>query len=140
MPFGQFVCVAGGSFVQCLVPVISFAMFYRQRDFFAFSFSFIWLGSNLHGVSRYIGDARKMELDLVTPFGGGGGEAVHDWNYLLDHTGLLNHDAGLALMARGLSHVCLLAGVLWGGWILCQMLRRKKNQWDDWGKDLLPPP
>ena len=36
-PFGQFLSIAAGSFVQCLVPGVSFFMFYRQRDFFAVS-------------------------------------------------------------------------------------------------------
>jgi len=131
-PFGQFVTVAGGSFVQCLVPVISIFMFRRQEDYFAFAFSSLWLGTNLHGVSRYIGDARKLQLDLVSPFGGDG-EVIHDWNFLLNRMGLLHFEVEIAAVVRVTSYLFLLAGVLWGGWILWQMLRQKKSESDDWG-------
>ncbi len=135
MPFGEFIGVAGGSFVQCLVPVISIFMFYRQRDYFAFSFSFVWLGSNLAGVSRYIADARKLELNLVTPFGGGSGEVIHDWNYLLNKMGLLQFEMEIAAAVRISALICLLGGIFWGAWILWLMIKSKRGgPWDGLNK------
>ena len=92
-PFGQFLSIAAGSFVQCLVPGVSFFMFYRQRDFFAVSVSFTWLAVNLFEVASYAADAVKMDLPLVSPFAG---QPIHDWNFLLDRTGLLGRTASVA--------------------------------------------
>ncbi|RKZ34872.1 hypothetical protein DRQ33_01175, partial [bacterium] len=33
-PFGEFLSIAGGTILQCLMPVISMLMFYNQRDYF----------------------------------------------------------------------------------------------------------
>ncbi len=90
-PLGDFFGAFGGTILQCLAPVISTAVFYRQRDYFAISFCFGWLSMNLFGVARYVGDARAMVLPLVTP---GGGYAKHDWNYLLGRMHMLQFDRG----------------------------------------------
>ena len=124
MPFGKFITVLGGSLVQCLVPVISIFMFRRQGDYFAYSFSLVWLGTNLFGVARYIADARALKLDLVTPFGGGDSDndVGHDWNWILDQLGWLSQDVKIAAVARALAFPCLWLGVLWGAWIIWRMI------------------
>jgi hypothetical protein len=125
--FGQFVTVLGGSLVQCLVPLISFVMFYRQEDYFAFSFSLVWLGTNLNGVARYVADARSMQLDLVSPFGGGDDEVIHDWNWILAKLGWLQHDHEIATVLRVLALVCLWAGVAWGACLLWRMMTTRDS-------------
>ena len=135
MPLGQVITVFGGSFVQCLVPVISIFMFWKQRDYFAWSFSFVWLGTNLLGVARYIGDSRALQLDLVTPFGGGDSdnEVGHDWNWLLHRYDLLSQDTTIATWVRGFGFVSLVMGVIWGGWMLWMMIRAPKPEiGSDW--------
>lgn len=137
-PFGQFITVAGGSLVQCLIPLISFWMFYRQQDYFAFSFSFVWLGTNLIGVARYIADARKLELDLVSPFGGDG-EIIHDWNYLLNKMHLLIYEQEIGFIVRVMGLLAMTAGVAWGAWMLWLMMRSKpKDPWERLNKMGLP--
>ena len=42
-PFGEFLGFFGGSLTQCLVPLASISMFYRQRDFFAMAFCLGWI-------------------------------------------------------------------------------------------------
>ena len=85
---------AGGPLLQCLIPIISIGMFWCQEDYFGFAFSFGWLSPNLFNVSRYAGDAVAMELPLVSPFGGD--EVIHDWNYLLEKTHLIQYDLKIA--------------------------------------------
>lgn len=74
-PLGEFMGFVGGSMTQCLVPLASIYMFYRQRDFFAMAFCLGWFGVNLFDVSVYIADARALALPLVSPFGG---DPMHD--------------------------------------------------------------
>ncbi|MFA5272112.1 MAG: hypothetical protein WC412_07240, partial [Candidatus Omnitrophota bacterium] len=45
--FGQFLHVFGGTLFQLFVPIFAVWNFYRQKDFFAISFSFGWLSTNL---------------------------------------------------------------------------------------------
>ena len=53
------------------------------------------IGESLLNVSVYAGDAVLMQLPLL-----GGDDSIHDWNYLLDQLGLLNH----ASLISGLIH------------------------------------
>lgn len=95
----EFIMVAGGSLAQIVAPLFGAWQFVRQRDYFAAAFCFGWLGESLYNLSIYIADARRGELPLVTPFHGNG-EVIHDWNYLLDHTGLLAWDLRLSEIVR----------------------------------------
>ncbi len=122
-PLGQFLIVAGGTIAQCLVPLISFFMFYKQRDFFAITVSFCWMGTNLFSVAGYMADARKMVLPLVTPFGGE--EIIHDWNYLFGKLGLLNSDTVLGGFVRISAVLNMVIGLAFGAWILLKMFKKK---------------
>ncbi len=117
---GEFVSIAGGSLVQCLAPVVSAAMFRRQGDLFAIAVCAGWLSTNLFDVATYAGDARAMQLPIVTP---GGGEAIHDWNYLLSTLGLLEWDGAVALALRAAAVATMLASLAAGGWLCHRMAR-----------------
>jgi uncharacterized membrane protein YgdD (TMEM256/DUF423 family) len=123
-PLGQFLMVAGGTIAQLLVPLISFFMFYRQRDYFAFTVSFCWMGTNLFSVAGYMADARKMALPLVTPFGGE--EIIHDWNYLLGKMGLLNSDTVLGGFVRLLAILNMVIGLVFGAWLILKMFKKTR--------------
>jgi hypothetical protein len=116
--------VAGGTIAQCLVPLISFFMFLKQRDFFAITVSFCWMGTNFFSVAGYMADARKMELPLVTPFRGE--EIIHDWNYLFGKLGLLNSDIALGGFVRVLAILNMVIGLGFGAWLLLKMFKKKK--------------
>ena len=105
MPLGEFMSFLGGSLSQCLVPIISIFMFYRQRDWFAMAFCFGWLSTNLYYVATYIGDARSQSMPLLSP---GGGEPRHDWAYLLGKMGLLEADQFLASLTRVMASASML--------------------------------
>jgi len=117
---GEFMGVAGGTLLQCLVPIGSMAMFLRQRDFFAIAVCFGWLSTNLFDVATYAGDARAMELPLVSP---GVGDVIHDWNYLLGQTGLLKADQTIAFLFRAGGVLTMLVCLIAGGWLLWKMAR-----------------
>lgn len=119
--FGEFLGIAGGSILQCLVPIISMFMFYFQRDYFAIASSFGWLSTNLYEVATYIADARALELPLVSPFAGN--EIIHDWNYLLEHTGLLLYDTKIAFIVRTFGFFSMLLCLTFGAWLIYNMFR-----------------
>lgn len=120
--FGLFLAVAGGTLLQLLAPLLSAVMFARQPDWFALPICGAWLATNLYDVATYVGDARAMELPLVTV---GGGEPVvaHDWNYLLGTVGLLPYDTVLAGGLRLAAFALLWASLAAAVWMLVRMAR-----------------
>lgn len=123
--FGEWSTVAGGSLFQCLCPLIAMEVLRRQDDWFGISFCFAWLGTNLYDVATYAADARALELPLVTPFGGGEGECIHDWNWMLDNLGWLEHDQAIAGLLRLLGSASFLAFLIGGSWLVREMWRTR---------------
>lgn len=116
MWFGNdFLTVAGGTILQCVCPIVTGIMFYKQRDFFAIAVACFWLGTNFAHIAPYAADARAQLLPLVSPFQGAPG---HDWNYLLGTLGLLGQDRviGGAFQVAGV--LTMGAGFLGGLWVL----------------------
>ena len=116
MWFGNdFLAVAGGTILQCVCPIVTGIMFYKQRDFFAIGVACFWLGTNFAHIAPYAADARAQMLPLVSPFPGAPG---HDWNYLLGTVGLLGQDQiiGGAFQVAGI--LTMGAGILGGVWVL----------------------
>ncbi|MGQ9590324.1 MAG: hypothetical protein ACUVYA_08525 [Planctomycetota bacterium] len=114
-PFGRFLEIAGGSILQCLVPIAAMAMFLRQGDLFAVAVAFGWLGTNFYDVAWYAGDARAMAIPLVSP---GGGPVIHDWNYLLGELAILPWDRAIASALRVAGTVSMAISLLGGAAIL----------------------
>ena len=120
MPFGHFMHMAGGTIAQLAAPIVSVFMFYRQRDYFAIAACFGWLSTNFYDVALYVADARAMALPLVTPFGG---EAIHDWHYLLGKLHILDWDSGLGRFSRALAFVSMAICLIYGGYLVYIMIR-----------------
>ncbi len=87
---GHFLGALGGSLMQVLVPAGCAVAFLRQGQAFGAGLCGIWTGQSLVGVSIYMADARAQRIPLL-----GGGDVIHDWNYLLGRLGLLNWDRAL---------------------------------------------
>jgi hypothetical protein len=118
MPLGEFMSILGGSFWQLAAPLISAVMFLRQRDYFAISVCFMWLGISLFRMALYMEDARTMSLPLLSV---GGGEAYHDWNYLFTDLRMLQWNLGIGRLTRDLGELSLIVAVLSGTWLVWKM-------------------
>jgi len=81
------------------------------------------LGTNLFDVATYSGDARAMELPLVSPFGGD--EIIHDWNWMLANLGWLAHDQTIAGLFRFAGHASMAVCVAGGAWTVWRMASSK---------------
>ena len=119
-PFGETLGVAGGSITQVAVPLVVALLLRRQRDWFGVAVGGAWLSYSLCNLATYIADAREGALPLVS-LGGGDGEVIHDWNYLLDAAGWLQYDASIARAARFLAALILVASVAFGLWLCRRM-------------------
>ena len=112
--FGLFVGVLGGSLMQLLIPALAgVLLLVTQKDWFALSVCGAWFSGSLAELSRYIGDARALQMDLVSlgEDDGASDFTGHDWNYLLYKTGLLQDDLKIAAFCRFVAAVILIVSV-----------------------------
>jgi len=104
IPFGQFIYFLGGSFWQVAIPAIFAYSFWRQLQPYATGFALFWTGQSLLNVSRYVKDARAMNLELISD------DSTHDWNWILGQLHLLPYDH----LFGNILWVIALALVVWG--------------------------
>jgi hypothetical protein len=90
LPFGEFLHILGGSFWQVVFPLMFVLYFYQRREYFSASVVLFWVGQSLINVSVYASDAIAMQLPLL-----GGDSSIHDWNALLQMTGLLKYTSAI---------------------------------------------
>jgi hypothetical protein len=113
-PFGDLMMSLGGSLMQVLVPVMCWIAFATTSpNPFGAAVMCWWAGENLLDVAIYINDARALELILL---GGHTGAEVegHDWEHILQLTGLTLHDHQIAWTVHTVGAVMMLAGLVWG--------------------------
>ena len=87
-PFGELMMVAGGSLFQVIFPAVFVGYFGWRGQFYSAAIVLLWVGQSVLNVWVYASDAVVMQLVLTSGFTGSEG-SFHDWNYLLDHFGLL---------------------------------------------------
>jgi hypothetical protein len=122
---GHFICVLMGSGTQVLIPIIVIVLFYKQQgDYFGMSVGGFWLSFSLFELARYVADARSMELPLVNI---GGGDAEHDWYYLLGTLHMLPFDHALAFLIRVVALVTGAASFAFAVWLLKEMGTPKRQ-------------
>ncbi len=76
-PFGRWVSMFGGSFMQVFLPAALLAVTLRQKPGQAW-FSAFWLGESLVNAGIYIADAPYRKLRLIAS------GLTHDWHWLLE--------------------------------------------------------
>jgi len=111
---GEWIMVAGGTFLQLLVPfaLATYFAFRRQTPGTAFSMFFFF--EQFLPIATYMADARAQELPLLTV--GDSEDVIHDWFYLFSHAGLLDHDTQIAGVFRALGWIGMFATVGWFAW------------------------
>lgn len=117
MPFGEFLAILGGSLFQLALPfAIGVAFILKNRDSFGAALCLWWTGASLIDLSPYIYDSLHPQMLLL---GGHTGEdGPHDWIYLLDVFGQLQHAQGWGTFAHVLGGLIMLVGLVWGALVL----------------------
>jgi len=112
--FGEFLAVAGGTFLQLAVPLMLASYFALQRQIQGTAFCLFFFFEQFLPISVYMADARAQELPLLTV--GDTDDVIHDWNYLFGKFGLLDHDTQIAHAMRIAGWIGMLGTVSWMLW------------------------
>ncbi len=99
----------GGTIGQLTFPVAFAVLFWRKGQALSFAAMVLWFFQNFLNISRYMADARALELPLV-----GGGD--HDWNTIFTRWDVLQYDLDIARWVNGLGWAGMAAAVFWVGW------------------------
>jgi hypothetical protein len=110
--FGEFIGVIGGTVGQLFVPAAFTVYFLIQREFYSSSVSLFWAGQNFFWISVYVKDSQAMVLPLLSV--GGGGDTIHDWNYILSKFGLLRRDQAIGNIAYLMGIIIITISIVWG--------------------------
>jgi len=121
--FGEFIAVAGGTLLQLGVPLMLASYFILHRQVQGAAFCVFFFFEQFLPISVYMADARAQELPLLTV--GDSDYVIHDWNYLFDRLGLLDHDTQIAHAVRVIGWVGMLGTVAWMVW---RSLRARSRQ------------
>jgi len=109
--FGQFIAVAGGTFLQLAAPAMLAIYFAFRRQPQGVTFCMFFFFEQFGPIATYMADARAQELPLLTV--GSGDDVIHDWNYLFGKLGVLAHDTQIASAMRVIGWLGMLAIVAW---------------------------
>ena len=93
--FGELMMIAGGSLFQVIFPAIFVGYFIWNKSYYSAAIVLLWVGQSILNVWVYAADAVVMQLVLTSGFTGSEG-SFHDWNYILDHFGLLGSTKTIA--------------------------------------------
>ena len=91
---------------------------YRHANAFGASVTLWWTGQSLIDLAPYIADAHDQELILLGGVTGQDVPGYHDWNNLLQWTGLLHLDRELAKAVHVAGAAVVVLALVWGGWLL----------------------
>ena len=107
--FGETLHFLGGTFGQLFFPVACAVHFLQARRFYESWLMGIWFAESLMNTARYLGDAQVQTLPLV-------GGHIHDWNWLLQRWGILDHCDGIANALHFIASL-LAVSFLVGAWL-----------------------
>ncbi len=102
-----------GSGMQVLVPlVVTIAFYIKNQDAYSSAFGLWWTGHSALDVAPYIGDARSLNLQLLS---GGTGKEVegHDWEYLLTHWHAMGRDVYIAHDVATVARILMALAFAW---------------------------
>lgn len=121
-PFGDLMTTLGGSLMQVLVPIAcGIAFLTTSPDPFGAAVMGWWAGENLLDVALYINDARSLQLVLLGGYTGAEVEG-HDWEHILQATGMLSHDHDFARLVQVIGVLAMLACF---GWACVTLVRNR---------------
>lgn len=105
----ELLMVMGGTIMQLLVPAVFTIYFFTHGQRFSSAITGIWLSQSFFNVAVYERDAWAMELPLL-----GGGDVIHDWNYIVTELNLIGQIKTLGNIIYGTGVAVLILSIVVG--------------------------
>ena len=107
------------------MPLICFLVFLlKYKNTFGAAVAFWWFGENFLDIAPYINDARDLTLPLL---GGNTGRnapyGFHDWEFILNETGLIRYDHTVAAACYSIGIALMLIALIWSAYLLHKQYR-----------------
>jgi hypothetical protein len=102
---GHTIAVLGGTLNETLCSLGVGLFLLWRRHIMCSAIFLTWFANNAIGMSRYIADARALELTFLES------GAQHDWEYLLGNFGLLEWDLSLGRAVLVVGVICWIAAI-----------------------------
>lgn len=112
--FGEWIMVAGGTFLQLFVPFALAVYFAFKRQIPGTAFCGFFFFEQFLPIGTYMADALCQCLEYVTV--GDPELAEHDWFYLFSHAGVVQHCTQIGGSFRVLGWIGMLTTVAWFAW------------------------
>jgi hypothetical protein len=112
--FGQWIMIAGGTFLQLFAPLALAVYFAFRRQPQGAAFCAFFFFEQFLPISTYMADARAQQLPLLTV--GDSSYVIHDWNYLFSSLGALQHDTAIAAAFRAAGWMGMIGTMCWLAW------------------------
>jgi hypothetical protein len=112
--FGLTAAVAGGTFLQLLVPFALGFYFIRQRQPVGVALCMFFFFEQFLPIARYMADAQAQQLPWISI--GRYESVIHDWNYLFTQLGVLSYDMVIADIVRSIGSLGMIGVTFWFLW------------------------
>ena len=112
--FGEWIMVAGGTFLHLFVPFALAVYFAFRRQLPGTAFCAFFFFEQFLPIGIYMADALCQCLQYVTV--GDADVAEHDWFYLFSSAGVVEHDVQIGNAFRVLGWIGMLGTVVWFTW------------------------
>jgi hypothetical protein len=116
------ITASAGSSSELLLGLSLIVTAFLVRSYFASLFCFLWFMLATQATADYMADARSQNLALVSF---GGGDPIHDWNFVFTKLGVLQHDKLIAGMVRGYGIAAGVFGLLLSAWLIIRIMQSK---------------
>jgi len=109
---------SAGSASELVLGIALIIGAFAGRTYFASLFCFLWFMLATQSIADYMADARAQNLSLVSF---GGGDPIHDWNFIFGRLGLLEQADLIAGVFRGVGVSTGLLGLIFTAWLIYRM-------------------
>lgn len=117
------ITAASGSLSEILFGLLLLAVAIKTESLAFVCYALLWLAFGFIDAGIYMADAIPQRLQLFSPFGD---NAVHDWRYVFEATGMLPISGGVGKTLIGCGYVVALGAALGSGYIMVESFRQHK--------------
>lgn len=120
---GNAISIPMGTVAQWALPTFVVWKFLNQREYIGVGFSLLWLAHSITYSQWYCQDAARGVTHEIQGRDIFGGEWIHDYYYMLTHTGLITHANSLSFLMWSVALCIATLAVVMFGFLIFWMIK-----------------